>query len=88
MLAAIRHVWMVLNRPSSWVLPIEPEWVAVLPILPLFRAQVSGGGAFTLIEWSCLAFFFGLTARNRLERTKVARPLALPPVHTGTLALA
>jgi hypothetical protein len=63
-----RLIWRVIKYPDDWVIPVAPHWVAALPVLPLLRAQLSGGGAFTLIEWSCLALFFGLIARNRMER--------------------
>ncbi len=63
-----RQMWRVIAYPDHWVLPVAPHWVAALPVLPLIRAQLSGGGAFTLVEWSCLALFFGLVARNRAER--------------------
>jgi len=66
--AWLRFIWNTIKHPDEWVLPIAPHWVAALPILPLLRAQLAGGGAFTLIEWACLSIFFGLLARNRLER--------------------
>jgi O-antigen ligase len=62
----IRTIIRVITQPRTWRLPISVHWVLVLPILPLFRAQVSGqGGNFTLIEWTCLAFFFGYLAANK-----------------------
>lgn len=60
-----RYVWSILRCPDRWTLDVSFGWVAVLPVLPLFRALVSGsGGSFTLIEWTCLALYFGLVAKN------------------------
>ncbi|MBT7782996.1 MAG: O-antigen ligase family protein [Anaerolineae bacterium] len=46
---------------KSWQSNISRDWVTALPILPLLRALVSGGGGFTLIEWLALALFFGIS---------------------------
>lgn len=60
-------MWRVVQRPGRWVLPLPFEWVAVLPIMPLFRVWVSGdAGHLFLGEWIALLAFFGLHLRNRL----------------------
>jgi O-antigen ligase len=81
-LSWFRHIWSVATHPESWVLGMSPHWVAALPVLPLIRIQLSGGGAFTLIEWTCLSFFFGFVARNRIERRHNSPPPAsMSPAH-------
>jgi hypothetical protein len=63
----IRATTSVLAQPARWVLPGRPEWVLVLPILPLFRVWVSGGGGHPAYgEWLGLAVFAGLLLRNEL----------------------
>jgi hypothetical protein len=57
---------------------LEPRWVALLPVLMLFRAQVSGGGESTLVDWMALALFYGLAVGQSVtlssgERNTVAR---------------
>lgn len=63
--AWLRFVWNLLSRRGFWVLDVRPEWVAVLPILPLFRVWISGAGGLPAYgEWIALAIFFGLLMRN------------------------
>jgi hypothetical protein len=63
----IRTTISILVRPECWVLAGRPEWVLVLPILPLFRVWVSGGGGHPAYgEWFALAVFVGLVLRNEL----------------------
>jgi O-antigen ligase len=60
------------NQVSS---RLARHWILALPILPLFRSLVGGeGGNFTLIEWACLASFFGLLVAYRREKcaTRIA----------------
>jgi len=61
----IRYIILIINYPNRWLLPISPEWTMTLPIVPLFRALLSGGGGmFALVGWFCLAMFFACIARN------------------------
>lgn len=62
-------VLRIISQPGFWVLPIRAEWVAVLPILPLFRVWIAGdAGHPAFAEWIALSAFFGLTLANRLAR--------------------
>jgi hypothetical protein len=62
----------VVARPDSWVLEARPEWVCVLPVLPLFRVWVSGGGGHLAFgEWVALGVFIGLILRNAREQRRV-----------------
>jgi hypothetical protein len=91
--AWIRFLYLLAARRGYWLLELRPEWVAVLPILPLFRMWLSGdGGHLAFGEWIALAVFFGLIARNESRRRTVSAaetssniPLAnLPrPEHVG-----
>ncbi|PWJ17550.1 hypothetical protein [Jannaschia seohaensis] len=56
----------IVTRPGFWTLPIRPEWVAVLPLLPMFRVWVAGGaGHPALGEWMAIMAFAALLALNR-----------------------
>jgi O-antigen ligase len=70
----------IVLSPSRWRLRAQPEWVAVLPVLPMMRVLLSGSGAFTLVEWFCLALFFGLLAKNESQRSSAPRPDPLATV--------
>jgi hypothetical protein len=64
-----RSLWVLMTRPDRWVLRARPEWVCVLPVLPMFRVWVSGGGGHLAFgEWVALGVFIGLTMRNADER--------------------
>lgn len=66
-----------INRPDRWVIPIAFEWVAPLPILPLFRVWLAGdGGHLFLGEWIAIAAFLGFVLANDLGRRTVARRFA------------
>jgi hypothetical protein len=68
----LRWVFLVLTKPSYWILAARFEWVAVLPILPLFRVWISGGGGhFTFGEWIALGVFVGLLMRNEAVRWSI-----------------
>jgi O-antigen ligase len=76
-------------RPHRWVLPIAPEWLAPLPIMPLFRVWLSGdAGHLFFGEWVSLAIFFGciLANRVRMERRQALlrslRRIGVPPSPT------
>ena len=58
--------------PRHWLLPLAPEWIAPLPILPFFRVWLSGdGGNLFLGEWIAVAAFLGLVLANDLKRRAV-----------------
>jgi hypothetical protein len=62
-------IWALVRRPEDWVLPLAPEWIAPLPLLPLFRVWISGdGGNPFLGEWIALGCFAGLVLANDLRR--------------------
>ena len=65
----------IVRESDFWKLDVAPEWVAVLPVLPMFRVQLSGSGSFTLVEWFCLAVFFGLWVRNTWAGERSEPPL-------------
>ncbi len=70
----LRFIFAAINSPNFWVLSIAPACVAALPVLPLFRCLISGGsGFFSLIEWACIAIFFGLLARNRIVSKQLSQ---------------
>jgi O-antigen ligase len=58
-------------RRRHWVLPIAPEWLAPLPMMPLFRVWLSGdAGHLFSGEWVALGIFFGCILANRIRRDK------------------
>jgi O-antigen ligase len=66
-------LWRTVKRPRHWKLPIAPEWLAPLPILPLSRVWSSGdGGNMYLGEWVAISCFFGCCLANELKRRRVA----------------
>jgi O-antigen ligase len=68
----------VITYPERWVIPIAFEWIAPLPILPLFRVWLSGdGGHLFLGEWLALSAFLGIVLANDLKRRSLARRLAV-----------
>jgi len=70
---AIVAAWLTfiartVTRRGHWVLPIAPEWLASLPIMPLFRVWLSGdAGHLFFGEWVSLAIFFGCILANRMR---------------------
>jgi hypothetical protein len=51
---------------EPWKLAVSRPAILMLPVLPIFRAMVSGeGGHFAFVEWTCLAFFAGTIGANR-----------------------
>lgn len=76
-------IHMATSRTNFWRLEARFEWVAVLPVLPLLRVWISGGGGhIAFAEWIGLAVFAGLLMRNdalRLQvRAKTNSPRAMP----------
>lgn len=62
-------VWTLARYPEHWVLPLSPEWIAPLPLLPFFRVWLSGdGGNLFLGEWIAVAAFLGVILANKLKR--------------------
>lgn len=59
-ISIVFYLFNEIRNFSLWESTIPKEWVMALPILPLFRVLVSGGGGFTLYEWLFLAVFFGI----------------------------
>ncbi len=59
------------RSPEIWVLPIAFEWIAPLPIMPLFRVWLSGdAGHPYLSEWIAIAIFFGCCLANELAKKR------------------
>ena len=76
--AWLRFIAGLVRRPDHWILPVRSEWVAVLPMLPLFRVWLSGdAGHLFLGEWLALAAFFGALTANQVWR-RMAEGSALP----------
>jgi hypothetical protein len=59
----------VLTQPGYWVLPARAEWIAILPILPIFRVWITGdAGHPSFAEWITLCAFFGMILTNCLAK--------------------
>jgi len=70
-----RFVAQILMRPAAWTLPLKPEWVAVLPLVPLFRVWLSGdAGHMNFVEWIAISAFLGVLAANRLAQPALQTP--------------
>lgn len=75
--AWLRFVIAAIYRPDNWTLPIRAEWIAVLPIMPLFRVWLSGdAGHLFLGEWVALAVFFGCNFANARKINNIMQPNA------------
>lgn len=75
LLSWARLVFLIARAPGLWLLPLRPEWVAVLPLLPLVRVWLTGdSGHPALAEWVALALFFGLRLANRACLARALRP--------------
>ena len=76
---ALLGVWLsflhqMVKRPQSWILPIAPEWIAPLPIMPLFRMWSSGdGGQMFLGEWVAVGCFIGSVLANQIRGRALTR---------------
>ena len=71
-----------ISHPDRWVIPIAFEWIAPLPILPLFRVWLAGdGGHLFLGEWVALTAFLGIVLANdlKLRRTTARRVVRVVP---------
>lgn len=70
-LSWVLFVFRLVAAPGSWVLPVRVEWVAILPLLPLFRVWVAGdAGHPGFGEWVGFGAFFGLILANRRTRNR------------------
>jgi hypothetical protein len=59
------------------VLPLAPEWLATLAVMPLFRLWLGAeAGILKFPEWIALAAFFGCLLGNDLRRRSVKRLIA------------
>jgi hypothetical protein len=75
------------SRPERWVLPVAFDWIAPLPLLPLFRAWLSGeGGVFKFGEWIALSVFFGCLLANHIRLRAPARLVFPQREHAGAAA--
>jgi O-antigen ligase len=82
----VSFVWMLVRSPERWVLPLAPEWVAPLPLLPFFRVWLSGdGGNLFLGEWIAVAAFLGLILANDLRRAATGAVETAPAVEQPPL---
>lgn len=69
-----RWLRRIVTRPGYWTLDLRPEWVAALPILPLFRVWLSGdAGHLPFSEWVALGIFSGLVMRNEFAAGRIDR---------------
>ena len=65
---------MIVTRPQSWVLPIAPEWIAPLPMIPLVRMWSSGdGGLMYFGEWIAVGCFIGCIIANQVRVRAISR---------------
>ncbi len=73
----VRAFWGHVTGSRRWADGVSGAWVLALPVLPLFRSLISGGGGgFSPVEWCCLAFCFAEMARSRRVRSAgVPRPV-------------
>jgi len=71
----LRHLTDTVLRPKVWHLDLRPEWIALLPMTPLFRVWLSGdAGHPVFVEWMGLAVFCGaLTANAATARNLTGR---------------
>jgi hypothetical protein len=61
----------IVTQPGWWVLPLRPEWVAVLPLTPIIRVWLSGdAGHPGLSEWVSLGMFFGILQTNAMQKVR------------------
>lgn len=74
--AWITFLMRTVKRPQAWVLPVAVEWIAPLPLTPLFRVWQSGdGGNMFFGEWISIACFFGCCLANELRSRAVVRAI-------------
>ncbi|NNE50959.1 MAG: hypothetical protein HKN30_00975 [Sulfitobacter sp.] len=78
--AAVAFILRLISDPGYWVLPLRAEWIAVLPLVPLFRVWISGdAGHPSYAGWVTLLLYAGLITVNGLARgSAVERPAGSP----------
>jgi O-antigen ligase len=70
----VHHLIGTIKGGQYWRLRARPEWIAVLPILPLFRVWLSGGGGhMSAGEWIALAIFVGVMLQNQTVSKREGR---------------
>ena len=63
----LRFVTQITLHPTMWKISLRPEWIAVLPMVPMFRVWLSGdAGHMDFVEWSAIGCFLGILVANRL----------------------
>ncbi|MBO9448945.1 hypothetical protein J7426_01665 [Tropicibacter sp. R16_0] len=81
LLSWLLFVFRLVAAPGNWVLPVRAEWVAILPLMPLFRVWVAGdAGHPGFGEWIAFGAFFGLVLANRRARGR-DRAFVLTPIY-------
>lgn len=61
----------VTAQKGSWVMAARAEWIAVLPLVPLFRVWIAGdAGHPSFVETTSLCAFMALIVTNRLVRRR------------------
>lgn len=69
-------VFRIVTQRDAWVLPLRVEWVAVLPLLPLFRVWIAGdAGHPDFSGWIAIFAFFAITVVNEKTRYKGHCPI-------------
>ena len=75
LLTWVGFLFQILSHPETWRLPMRAEWIAVLPIVPMFRVWLSGdAGHMNFVEWIAVGAFVGVIAANRMTQTAVTQP--------------
>ncbi|GAA6163514.1 hypothetical protein NBRC116590_12180 [Pelagimonas sp. KU-00592-HH] len=65
----INFLITIARNGANFALPLRPEWVAMLPVLPLFRVWIGGdAGHPGFPEWIALFSFFTILLLNRLAQ--------------------
>ena len=63
----LSFVTQITLRPTTWKISLRPEWIAVLPMVPMFRVWLSGdAGHMDFVEWIAIGCFLGVLVANRL----------------------
>jgi len=74
----LRFVLRIAVQRSYWILPVRPEWVAVLPMLALIRVWLAGdAGHPGFAEWVSIVIFFALVQVNALVRPPLVARLRM-----------
>lgn len=66
----LSFLFQISAHRDAWVLPMRAEWVAVMPLLPLFRVWVAGdAGHPDFASWIAIFAFVAVVHANRKERS-------------------